>query len=526
MRRSIIYVFPYSPMPRKPREPKTLIQNVEFMAHQTVSNIQRVPKLKIPTPEEVARQLLQQAIRNVQARQGKKSFWTSTEGIYFNRETGREYKPHHEEERLFVYTDTPTNAAVFGSEGSGKSCAGIIKTIERVRRGMNGAMASPDLPHFKKSLWTEFKRWNVWDEVVEDQRYRSEVQWEPREPFILTYKNGATLQCGGMDNPTAWEGQNLSFAYLDESRRMKDASALKVLKGRIRIPGHSDEPPQFYTTTTKPPSTAHWLYEYFAPIKYDEDGKVEDEYLSFKEDLRVVNLHVKDNLQNLSEGFIGQRAQGLTPEEIALLIENEWIDIETQESFLPSIALWDSCKVDLPPLDTRTPLVLSLDAAEVSDTFFATAGSWHPTRGREVSCLRWSRCWQPKGKLLDFDMIEAELTEFINSHRVVVLVYDAALIRQMCARLSKIVWAREFSQQRDRLISDKALLDSIMQRTIAHDGSHLILRQHLMNADKRVDIDGRKLRIVKRAVQLKIDGCISLSMLRDYLSRVELNLGV
>jgi phage terminase large subunit-like protein len=132
----------------------------------------------------------------------------------------------------------------------------------------------------------------------------------------------------------------------------------------------------------------------------------------------------------------------------------------------------------------------------------------------------------PKGQLLDFDEIEKEIGEFIENHRVVLLTYDAALIRQMCSRLSQKVWAREFSQQRDRLVADKGLLDSIMQRTIVHDGSHLVLRKHLMNADKKTDADERKLRIVKRSANLKIDGAVSLSMGREWASSTKINLGL
>lgn len=511
---------------RKPREPRTVEQNISFASAQIIGNIQRVPKLRVPTPKEAAAQLLAQAIKNVQMRQQKKSFWTAVEGIYFNRETGREYVPHHEAEREFVYGDTPTNGAVFGSEGSGKSCAGIVKVLEKVRRKMSGAISSPDLPHLKKSLWPEFQRWNVWQEVIEEHQYMQQFGWSMREPTLIAYKNGATLLCGGMDNPMAWEGPNLNFAYIDEARRLKDATALKTLKGRIRIAGPNGEQPQFFVTTTKPRNTDHWLYEYFGEIIKDDDGNIDDPQLSFKKDSRVVNLLLRENLINLSEGFLEQRSQGLSPEEIRLLVDNEWVELDEQEAFLPSIALFDSCKEDLPPLDSYTPLVLSLDAAEVNDTFFATACSWHPTRGREVTALRYSRCWEPKGQLLDFDSIEKEIGDFIDNHRVVLLTYDAALIRHMCGRLSKKVWAREFSQQRDRLIADKGLLDSIMQRTVVHDGSHLTLRKHLMNADKKTDADGRKCRIVKRSANLKIDGAVSLSMGREWAASTKINLGL
>lgn len=487
---------------------------------------QRVRDAKSLSQKELADLLLKEAVRRAQLISSGKSFWTDDSGTYFNRETKRPYKPHHKDEVRFVYTDSPTNVAVFGSEGSGKSVAGIIKTLERLRRGMSGAMASPDLPHLKKSLWPEFQRWCAWDSVIPEHRYMQQFGWSPREPMIMGFLSGATLQVGGLDNPIAWEGSNISFAYIDEARRLKESLGMKTLKGRIRIAGARGEPPQIYFTTTKPRSTEHWLYTYFGDIQMDEDGNPDDPFLDFKEDSSVINLHVRDNIENLSEGFVSQRAQGLDPEEVELLIENQWVDLNEQESYLPSIALWDSCKTQIEPLDSRTPVVLALDAAEISDTFAAVACSWHPTEKQNITCVRYCRVWNPNGKLLDFEKIEKEIEDFIKSHRVVILVYDRALISQMCRRLSRFVWAREFSQAGDRLVADKLLHDAIMARTIMHSGNDQILRKHLMNADKKVDPEGRKMRIIKRSQNLKIDAAVALSMAHDYAKRPKLNLGI
>ncbi len=60
---------------------------------------------------------------------------------YTNSDTGRIYKPHHNLEASVVYSDTRKHLAVFGGEGSGKSTAMTIKTLERLRRGCSGIMA-------------------------------------------------------------------------------------------------------------------------------------------------------------------------------------------------------------------------------------------------------------------------------------------------------------------------------------------------------------------------------------------------
>lgn len=59
---------------------------------------------------------------------------------YINRETGRAYEPHHELERIVVYSDTPKHILVRAGEGAGKSVLGIVKTLERIRRGCSGLL--------------------------------------------------------------------------------------------------------------------------------------------------------------------------------------------------------------------------------------------------------------------------------------------------------------------------------------------------------------------------------------------------
>jgi hypothetical protein len=74
-----------------------------------------------------------------------------------------------------------------------------------------------------------------------------------------------------------------------------------------------------------------------------------------------------------------------------------------------------------------------------------------------------------------------------------------------------IVWAFDFSQAGRRLQADRQLLDLILEKRIWHDGN-VDLREHIDNADKKLDEDGRRLRIVKREDSMKVDLCVCLSM--------------
>lgn len=191
---------------------------------------------------------------------------------------------------------------------------------------------------------------------------------------------------------------------------------------------------------------------------------------------------------------------------------DEAFSATSAERFLPSILWWDACKEALPALDDRTPLILAADAGVSNDTFGLVGVSRHPD-DRERAAVRLVRVWVPRGGDLDFDAIEAEIAAICDQYNVVQLCYDKYQLHQMMQRLGRRVWADEFSQQAERLTADKGLLDSVQTKGVAHDGS-AELRAHLDNADRQVDAESRKLRIVKRKDELKVDLAVALSMAR------------
>lgn len=471
---------------------------------------------------------------------------------YFNRDTGKRYTPHHDGERQFVFADGPWRYGLAkGGEGGGKSVAGIIKCLERVRRGMSGIMVSPDLPHFAKSLWPEFANWCPWDVVVRQQQKRKHPEWEPyKSSFSLSFKNGAKIYCGGIENPRSWEGANINFAFFDEARRHRDAGALKVLDGRVRIPGYNMNgsilTDQLWITTTP---EMHWLYDYFGPLKcmcdycqneFELDAgekaiclqcrretySVIDEWRDFKSQSLVITLLTKDNAENLSENFDRNRRQTLTETEALVYLDAQWIALDTAERFLPSILLWDACKdEDLPPLTKHEPMVIALDAG-VSDDNFALVGlTLHPENQNMVA-VRVAERWEPpkageetglEGKI-DFQGTEEKpgperrLRWLCENYNVVLVVYDAMQLHDMATRLTKeeVAVFEDFPQGKKRAESDRGLKNTIVNRQLAHDGTMNLLRQHVDNSDQIVK--GEALRIVKRSKIKKIDMTICLSM--------------
>ena len=183
------------------------------------------------------------------------------------------------------------------------------------------------------------------------------------------------------------------------------------------------------------------------------------------------------------------------------------------DSFLPSIALWDACKDDLPPLDAHTPCVLALDGAESNDTFASVIVSAYGER----LAPRYVRGYAPApGVPLDFDVIESDIRSLVARYAIQEIAYDPFLLGQLIRRLTSGPDAISapcvpFHQGAPRLESDKALYDLIASRRLVHDGN-AELRSHIGNANKKIDSEGRRLRIVKRTYAQKIDLAVALAI--------------
>jgi len=432
-----------------------------------------------------------------------RSRWASDGKEYWNAERGKCYTPHHDDERRFVNDDAPRYALARGGEGGGKSVAGIVKTLERLRRGMSGIMVSPDFEHFKRSLWPEFRRWCPWQNVAANQRRRQSAGWEPQRPFAMIFENGASLLCGGIEDAEAYRGPNVHFAYFDEASRKKDPAALKVLDGRARLPGPRGEPPQVFMTTTP---AMNWLFDYFGPEKEN------DPFAAFKRDSVQIILRTDDNEKagNLAGGFAQKRRQTLSEAEARVLLEAAWEDINDGAAFLPSMTIFDACKETLPAADRRTAIVLAVDGAVTGDTFGVVGVSRHPQRRGDVA-VRVIEAYEPQGRPLDYDLIERRILEICRTHNVVQVAYDKFQLHQMMQRIAaRGVWTNVFEQGGERLVADKQLYDLFLARRVAHNGDEL-LRRHVANANRKVEGDDR-MRIVKRTESLKIDLVVCLGM--------------
>lgn len=484
-----------------------------------------------PAYQRVAARLARDLLPSTGANDGsfKRSMWFEDSAIYVNRETGHRYQPHNADEALFISNDFPRRYLLKGGEGSGKSVAGVIKDLERLRRGMSGIMGSPDFIHFRKSLWAEFCRWCPVNAVIPKHRYRLAPDWEPTQPFKLVFTNGAWLLCGGFDRPGSWEGPNVNFCHFDEARHHPTAAMIKVIDGRCRIPGPRGELPQWWLTTTPRKSLMsgspegdqyHWLYVMFGPW---HDKSKPDPYADFKASSKVITLRLDENASNLAEGYVDNRKQSLTDNESSILVDAEWTEEETNQKFLPFINLWDRCREDIPPLGNREPMVIALDAAtgrasSASDCFGILGVTRHP-KDRNRVAVRFAEEWHASsGHQIDFIGTKEDpgpetfLRDALKQYNVYCVVFDPHQLISLAQRLEveEGVWFDQFGQVEKRLKADKSLLDKIIDKTVAHDGNTK-LRNHIDNADRKVDEVGSRFRIVKGG-RGPVDLAVCLSM--------------
>jgi hypothetical protein len=368
-------------------------------------------------------------------------------------------------------------------------------------------MVSPELEHFKTSLWPVFREWCPWGEVVESQRRRQAEEWEPTKTFSMVFTNGAILYCGGIKDATRWFGGNVNFCYFDESARYQDASALKTLIGRARVEGPGGEAPQVFLTTTP---AKNWLYDYFG------DEQENDPFAAFKRESRVFTVKTSDNT-HLTSGYEESQRLALTSSEARQYLEAEWEDVSDIEKFV-NIIWWDNNKEQLPGLTRSEPMVLALDAATggesstLADCFAVVGVTRHPERKQDVA-VRYCGIWQAQpGQLLDYEPIKAEIRRLCREFSVIEVTYDPTQLHDMTQTMQRegLALFKRFNQGQERLVSDKDLQNLIAGRRVAHDGNPL-LRQHIDNAYvKKYGADG--LRIVKRTASLKIDAAVALAM--------------
>jgi hypothetical protein len=328
-------------------------------------------------------------------------------------------------------------------------------------------------------------------------------------PYLYVYPNGSIAWIGGMDNADKILSAERDYIYVNQAEELT-ADDWEKLTTRTTGRGSVVPNPMLFGDCN-PGDPDHWILH-----------RARSNALELLRSTHRDNPTLHDGTDWTEQGRKTiDKLQSLTGPRYARLYLGDWVRDDGPESFLPAMALWDQCTADVAQLDQHQPVVIALDAAISGDTFALVAVSRDVTNPERV-VIRDCRIWVPGGTALDYTQIETEIRDMIERYNVVQVAYDPYQLHYFAQRLADVVWAEPFNQNADRLESDVTLRTMIVQRKIMHDGSHAQLREHLANADAKIDESGHKLRIVKRASHLKIDAAVALSM-ATYRA-VELNL--
>jgi len=230
--------------------------------------------------------------------------------------------------------------------------------------------------------------------------------------------------------------------------------------------------------------------------------------------------------------YYAEQRKELTDTEFDRIHGNKWSD--TTEKFVP-IEWWKACYGDIPPMGQYESAIMALDAAVSDDCFACVVISRIVSHYEEdvdgheypiyIFVVRFCRIWYPPpGGKLDYDEIQTEIEEATARFPIAQVTYDEFQLHQMAGNLRKKLglWVEEFPQGAARLTADKGLYDLIKQRRIRHDGNPE-LTAHIDNADRKEDPESRKLRIVKRRKELKIDAAVAVSMGCDRAGDLDLD---
>ena len=228
--------------------------------------------------------------------------WLTDSNGYFSRRDGKLFEPYPEQAEFVA--SMARFALFLGGRGSGKSCGGAQKAVNKLSKGQPGMVVNPKFENFKDSTWPEFRSWIPWNHVVLTQRYRADLSWQPTRPFNLVFDNGAFVICKGLHDPGSARGPNLNWFWYDEAQEDETGEAWNTANASVRI---GDIPQAWATATGR--GTYHWLFQFFVEQEFPEN--VIEEIKKLNEinptDIPFIEwFHgtIYDNADNLDPGFM------------------------------------------------------------------------------------------------------------------------------------------------------------------------------------------------------------------------------
>lgn len=334
--------------------------------------------------------------------------------------------------------------------------------------------------------------------------------------YLVELPNHSKIEAIPID-PSGEAGSNADFLIFSELWGWRHESALRMWTEMTLSPmkfGKSQRWVETYAGFVGESVILESLYDTVVKEENCIDG--DTELYASGSILTLWNTRPKHEWQ--TDAYYQSEAAILTPSEFDRVHRNKFS--ASSESFVQK-EWWDACKGDLPDMGRFVPMVIGIDAAISGDTFAIVGVS----RVQGITYVRYCNVWKPpKDGKIDFNEPRTELERLAREYNLECACFDSYQLYYFSSLIMEngIVYMREFPQGGKRLESDRALYDIIRERKIMHTGDET-LTEHVMNANKEVTGDDRKMRIVKRGERMHIDAAVALSM-AAYTCE-ELNLG-
>jgi phage terminase large subunit-like protein len=236
-----------------------------------------------------------------------------------------------------------------------------------------------------------------------------------------------------------------------------------------------------------------------------------------------------------TQEYYSSESHILHPLEFERMHRNQWI---TQTTTFVPMEWWDACdrSGEWPEIPENQIMILAADAGTMKDNFGVVVCCNHPDREKYPDdVLVWyARKWVPPKGSRGLDFIgtdenpgpEMEIRRLGRERVIQEIAYDEYQLHDMMSRIRKEegLWCRRFPQgsgKHSRTVADAALYDKIRDRKIWHRGEPE-LREHIQNANAKIDDQERRMRIVKRVEHLKVDLAVGLSMAAYEVERLNL----
>lgn len=331
----------------------------------------------------------------------------------------------------------------------------------------------------------------------------------PTSTYRITLPNGTRIETIPVD-PAGESGMNPGAIFLTEAWGAK-SRAHELMYSEARLsPTRAGESFKFIESYAGHTGESMILWRLYESIVKNGTPLTHIAPQLYSNGKQIAYWNTRPYLSWQTPEYYAAERADMLPKEYRRVHENEWVTSE--DSFIDEI-WWDACYDTVPPFDHRTPQIIAVDAGVSSDCFGIIALARLNNRYVPVRVKVYI---PPSGGQLNFKGAGSPdefLRAYVKQWNVLEICYDPHQLHSLMGeyRMERIVRTTEFNQGTDRAMADKGLLDAIKAREILHDGN-IDLRTHILNANAKTDGNDSRLRLVKRAADMKIDLAVCLSM--------------